>query len=105
MIGKHANYILKFEIEKIFMYLWNFIEDNNGGKYLKVKVVPNSSELKIVWKMDDWRVKIKLKQPAHGGKANKELIEFISKKLWIPKSQITFVGPSHSRGKLLNIDF
>ncbi|MBM3706909.1 MAG: DUF167 domain-containing protein [Actinobacteria bacterium] len=45
------------------------------------------------------RIKIRIKSIPEGGKANKELIRFISKKLGIPKSSITIVSGENSNLK------
>ncbi len=69
---------------------------------IKVKVVPKSSRNAILKEND--LIKIKLTSPAEKGKANKQLIELLSKKLNIPKSNIKIVSGEHSRDKSISID-
>jgi len=69
---------------------------------LKVRVIPNSSKNQII--QNNNYVKIKLTSPARNGKANKQLIEFLSKKLKVPKSKIKIVSGEHSRDKHILID-
>jgi len=64
---------------------------------IKFLVRPNSSENSIVGIYDD-KIKIKINAPPEKGKANKELIDFLSTKLGIPKQDIEIV-----RGQFSNI--
>lgn len=69
---------------------------------LYIKVKPNQSSEQIELVGDGWQVK--LKAPAIDGKANKHLVEFISKVLKIPKSSIILKKGHRSRLKCLEID-
>jgi len=69
---------------------------------IRVKVVPKSSKNAIIKEND--LIKIKLTSPAEKGKANKQLIELLSKKLRISKSNIKIVSGEHSRDKQIFID-
>ena len=55
---------------------------------LTVHVQPNAKENKIVEWLDNKNVKIKIAAPAQQGRANQALIEFLSKKLGLAKSEI-----------------
>ena len=63
------------------------INKHNGGVTFKVKVIPNSSSSKITEITEEY-VKIKLNSPPVENKANKEVINLLSKSLGIPKSSI-----------------
>ena len=52
----------------------------------------------------DGTIVIKIKAPAHDGKANDELIKFLSKKLGLSKSKIQIVSGFTSPFKKLEID-
>jgi len=71
-------------------------------KILKIKVIPNSKLNKIIEKKDDF-LKIKLSAPAHEGKANKALINFLSQEFKIAKSKITIIKGKKSREKTILI--
>ena len=66
---------------------------------VKVKISPNSSKNEII-KTDDG-VKIKLTAQPIDNKANKALVEFLSKELKIPKTFIEIMRGSVSKDKVL----
>jgi hypothetical protein len=70
---------------------------------LAVKVVPKASKSEIVgWENDV--LKIRIKAVPEKGKANEELIDFLSETLDIPKSHISLVGGKTSRNKKVKLD-
>jgi uncharacterized protein (TIGR00251 family) len=69
---------------------------------LYIKVKPNHRFNKIERSENDWL--IKLKAPATEGKANKNLIEFLSEVLQLPKSKIVLLKGETSRIKCLEIN-
>lgn len=79
-------------------------KETDNGILLTVRIVPNSSKNEIVKTENGIKVKITA-QPVDG-KANKALIEFLSKKIKIPKSAIEIVRGETSKEKtlLLKID-
>ncbi len=70
---------------------------------LKVKITPNSHQNKIIGWLND-ALKIKIAAPPQKGKANKELIDFLSDEWNIPKRAIEIKKGHTSSLKLLNID-
>lgn len=69
---------------------------------LSVRVVPNASRTELVGRhADAWKVKVKA--PPEGGRANKELCEFLAKLLGVPKRAVTVLGGQTSRNKILAI--
>jgi len=78
---------------------------SNGqhGIALPVRVIPRASRNEIVEILSDQTVKIRLKAPPVEGKANEELVKFLSKILDIPKSKIEIVGGKTGRDKLVSI--
>ena len=68
----------------------------------QVKVKPNSKKQTIEESVDG-SLTVHLKSPPVDGKANKELIELLAKKLDVPKSQIRIKSGLSSRTKLIEI--
>jgi len=69
---------------------------------IKIKVIPRSSLNQITGKEGD-AFKIKLTSPPVAGKANKVLIEILSKKLGISKGSIEIISGRTSRRKTLRV--
>jgi uncharacterized protein (TIGR00251 family) len=74
------------------------------GIIIKIIVTPNSKEQGIEG-VDQWRgaLKVRIKAPAQKGKANSELIEFLSYSLSVPSSDISIKAGETSRLKELEI--
>lgn len=70
---------------------------------ITVKITPNSRMNRVVGFEEDI-LKIKIKAPPEKGKANKELINFLAKKLKIAKSSIKILTGQTSRLKKLKIE-
>lgn len=73
-----------------------------NGVAFKVKVVPNSSASKIV-EVNEEFVKIKLNSPPIEGRANKEVINLLSKVLDVPKTSITLLNGDKNKLKTLEV--
>lgn len=74
------------------------LNQTDKGILLKVKVIPKASRMEAVgWEGDEFR--IRLAAVPDKGKANEALIQFLSKILDIPKSQITLTKGDKSRHK------
>ena len=69
---------------------------------LTVHVQPGARKTEIIGPHGD-ALKIRLAAPPVDGKANTALIEFIAKRLDVPKSSICLIGGQTSRRKLLEI--
>ena len=72
--------------------------------FLELKVVPNASKTELSWLMWNWILKIRLMSIPEKWKANIELINFISKNLWISKRSVEVVSWLTSKNKLVKID-
>ena len=70
---------------------------------LIIHVKPNAKVTKVISKLDDQTFVIALHAPATEGKANEELVEFLSEKLNIPKTFINLKRGHNSRVKHLEI--
>ncbi len=79
-----------------------YLKAHEDGIILKVKVTPNSSRNALILDHGD-RLAVKLTSPPVEGKANKQLLKFIGKKLGVPPSSITVLRGHASREKVLFI--
>lgn len=79
------------------------LHDGKKGAALAVRVTPRSSNNEIVEIQEDGTVRIHLTTPAHEGKANEELIKFLSEILGAPKSHIDIVAGANGRDKLITV--
>ncbi|HNZ86574.1 MAG TPA: DUF167 domain-containing protein [bacterium] len=68
-----------------------------------IKIIPKSSKNEIIEQHDDF-LKIKIKAIPEHGKANEELIKFLSKSFKIPKSNIQIIKGNNSRNKIVEIN-
>ncbi len=68
---------------------------------VSLRVKPGSSKVEV--KMVNHELRIKLKSAPVGGKANQELIAFLSKKLRVPKSDISIVKGQTSKSKVIEV--
>lgn len=71
------------------------------GIVLTIKIVPNSSKNDIIIEEDFVKIKITA-QPVEN-KANKALIEFLSKMLKVPKTKIEIIKGLSSKEKTISI--
>ncbi len=69
---------------------------------LKIKVEPRSSKSAIVGPYGNG-IKVKLTSPPVDGKANKELIDLLSKELKVPKNDIQIISGQSSKNKVVKI--
>ena len=77
------------------------IKEVDNGLIVKVKIVPNSSKNDII--LEDEFIKIKVTAQPIENKANKALIEFLSKRFKIPKTNIEILKGDTSKEKTLLI--
>jgi len=71
-----------------------------GGSAFRVHVVPRSRKNEISGRYDQ-AVKIRLTAPPVEGKANEALIEFLAKRLDVPKRTIEILSGASSRNKMV----
>lgn len=77
-----------------------FLKAHEDGITVTVKVTPNSSRNALSLDLGD-RLAVKLMSPAVEGKANKQLLKFMGKKLGVPPSSISILRGHSSREKVL----
>jgi len=70
---------------------------------IRVHVVPNAKIDKVVGEHAG-AIKIRLRAPAVEGKANAALVDFLAKRLKVPKLTIVLLRGHKSRDKLVRID-
>lgn len=75
------------------------IKQTSDGILVNIRIVPNSSKNDIV--LEDSFVKVKITAQPIEGKANKALMEFLSKKFKIPKTGIELVRGETNKEKTL----
>ncbi len=75
-----------------------FIRTIKGGVVLRFHVVPRSSKTAVCG-VHESALKLKVKAPPVDGKANQEIIRFLSKSLGVPKSAIKLSSGASSRQK------
>lgn len=73
-------------------------------KKINIKLLPRSSQNKIVGEMVDGTLKVKLTAPPVDGKANEALIELLSKHFVIQKNKIKVVRGLTNKNKVVQID-
>ncbi len=71
--------------------------------YIQVKVIPKSRVTEFVEMMEDETYKFRLKSAPEKGRANKELIDFLSKKLMTHKDKISIISGHKEQRKLLKL--
>lgn len=75
------------------------IKDSQDGLIIKIKIVPNSSKNDII--IEDEFVKVKVTAQPIENKANKALIEYLSKQFKIPKTSIEILKGETSKDKTI----
>ncbi len=75
------------------------IKVTKDGVVVHLKISPNSSKNVIL--KDETGIKVKLTAQPIEGKANKALVEFLSKQLKIPKTSIEILRGETSKDKTL----
>lgn len=76
-------------------------ENTDDGLILRLKIIPNAKNNELVWADGNLRVRITA-QPIEN-KANKALIDFVSKNLKIAKTNITIIKGELNKEKTLLI--
>ena len=75
------------------------IKETSGGLLIRIKIVPNSSKNDLI--IEDEFIKVKVTAQPIENKANKALIEFLSKRFKVPKTSIEIVKGDTSKEKTL----
>ena len=75
------------------------IKETSDGLLIRIKIVPNSSTNDLI--IEDKFVKVKVTAQPIENKANKALIEFLSKRFKVPKTSIEIVKSDTTKEKTL----
>lgn len=75
------------------------IKETQDGLLIRIKIVPNSSKNDLI--IEDEFIKVKVTAQPIENKANKALVEFLSKKFKIPKTSIQIVKGDTAKEKTL----
>jgi len=76
----------------------------SGTLHIRIKVIPRAGVVEVRGRMSDGTVKISLKASPTDGKANKELISFLSREFGTENSSIRLISGAASRKKLVAIN-
>lgn len=79
-----------------------WLSRTNAGYRIAVQVSPNAKKTEIVSSAGE-ALRIKLQAQPVDGKANEALVQFIAKKLRIPKKSVSITHGLTSKRKLLEI--
>ena len=75
------------------------LRETKDGIIVNLKISPNASKNEIIKNGDE--IKIKLTAQPIEGKANKALIEFLSKELKIPKTSVVILKGENAKDKTI----
>jgi uncharacterized protein (TIGR00251 family) len=77
--------------------------------YLRIKVIPKSAKNEVVEIMEDSEgletIKIRIRAVPEKGKANAELIKFLSQKLNVSKDSISILSGKSDQLKLVKVKY
>lgn len=71
--------------------------------YLRVKVIPKSAKNEVVDIMEDETIKIRIKAAPENGKANAELIKFLSEELNVLEKNVLIISGVSEPVKLIKV--
>ena len=78
------------------------IEATDGGVRIRVRVQPRASSSLVAGEREG-RLCIRLTAPPVDGEANQALVEFLAKRLGVPKRSVAIVSGEHSREKTVGV--
>ncbi|MDI3533843.1 MAG: uncharacterized protein PWQ82_208 [Thermosediminibacterales bacterium] len=78
--------------------------DTSGKVTLKIKVSTKMPKTEFTNQLDDGTLKLNVKSAPEKGKANKEIIKYLSKQFEIPKSKIKILSGETSSLKIISIE-
>jgi len=76
---------------------------NQGEIYLRIKVRPGAKKFEVIGIMQDGAIKINVSAPPVKGKANEELVKFLTKEFNIENNKVKIIGGTKERLKLVKI--
>jgi len=85
------------------MNLKDYINYENNIAIIKIKATPWASKSEFFSVLDNWVLKIRIKAPAEKWKANKELINYLSKELKLKKNNFEIISGDTDQVKRIKI--
>jgi len=79
------------------------LHDGRKGSALAVRVTPRADRNEIVELLDDGTIKVRIASSPSDQEANEALIEFLSRVLGVPRSQLDIVAGVTGRDKLISV--
>ena len=79
------------------------LHDGKHGAALSIRVTPKARRTEFSGIREDGTIRIRVSAPAVEGKANKELIKFLSKVLKVRKNQIEIIAGEKGLDKIVSI--
>lgn len=73
-------------------------------RYFRIKVIPKSSKNEWVEPLEDGTLKIRIAAPPEKGKANAQLIKFLSKEWSVASDSIKIISGKSDSIKLIKIE-
>jgi len=86
--------------------LKEYFQKRTVGKlfiYLRIKVIPKSAKNEVVDIMNDETIKIRIKAAPEKGRANEELIKFLSEELGVLEKNVLIISGVHEPLKLIKV--
>ncbi len=71
-------------------------------KVINIRVIPNAKKNDV--SAEEGKLKVRVKAPAVGGKANKAMIEVLAEFFNVKKSDIRIIKGEKSREKVIEVD-
>jgi uncharacterized protein (TIGR00251 family) len=79
------------------------LHDGQHGAALTIRVTPRARKTEFSGILDDGTLRIRVNAPPKEGKANRELIKFLSKILGVRRNKIEIVAGEKSLDKIVSI--
>jgi hypothetical protein len=79
------------------------LHDGQYGAALTIRVTPRARKTEFSGILDDGTVRIRVSAPPVEGKANRELIKFLSKVLKVRRNKIEIVAGKKSLDKIVSV--
>ena len=78
------------------------VQENENGVTFRIKVLPRASKNEIKG-LHNNTLRVRLTSPPVDGAANKECINFLAKKLKVPKNKVSIISGEAAREKIISV--
>jgi uncharacterized protein (TIGR00251 family) len=79
------------------------LHDATGGAALTIRVTPRARKTEFAGILEDGTVRVRVQSPPVEGKANKDLIQFLSKVFGVRKNRIEIVAGERGLDKIVSV--